>query len=189
MDTFPTIDTLRLSRHQRDALLADLDRQGVGPLYDLRRSERYPFRDDDGLLIRISGGRATYRVRPRNLSERGIALLHGTFAYPGSPVALVLRDRDGGPLLVRGRIMRCRHTLGRVHELGIRFDRPIDVQAFVDLQAAVADAPPPQVHTPYPVRDIVRLSRRLQQQAAGGADRAELRLTLGELVRVLRPHL
>src|SRR5690606_37388409 len=42
--------------------------------------------------------------------------------------ALVLPRLNGPPVVVPGRVVRCRHVAGVIHELGIQFQRSIDLR-------------------------------------------------------------
>ena len=125
------VDDLTVSR-----CLDRLDRQIRDPAgLDLRAAERLPYRvgrmtvdltaDDDAVV--------PYAAVCRNLSGTGIALLVGQFLWPGTACRLTLPSPYGHEETVTGRIVRCRYLVGSssVHEVGVRFDRPINVALFV----------------------------------------------------------
>lgn len=99
--------------------------------------------DEQGILIAALRPAAdqditAYKVRPLNISATGIAFLHGAFVYPGTECSVIARGKDGVPRQCTGHVVRCRMIQGRVHEIGMRFDEPIDISELVD-GAAEAD--------------------------------------------------
>ena len=69
----------------------------------------------------------------RDISNGGISLLHSSFFYPGTRcrITLPLRDDPSEVVVIDGVIKRCIHVEGVVHEIGIKFDKPIDSKKFV----------------------------------------------------------
>jgi CheY-like chemotaxis protein len=69
----------------------------------------------------------------RNLSNSGISVLHSSFFYPNTRCKITLprKDAPGQTSVIEGCIMWCTHVEGLVHEIGIKFDAPIDSSAFV----------------------------------------------------------
>lgn len=98
-----------------------------------RRFVRWPFRRES-VELRVThpgGNAAAMRVACRNLSAAGVSLLHSSFLHPGSACEVVLPS-VAGPVRVRGMIVRCQHRSGVVHEIGVRFDRAVAMQDFVE---------------------------------------------------------
>ncbi len=77
------------------------------------------------------GNVATYKVRPRNLSRGGIGFLHGSFCYNDTPCSITLRTIENDTTQVMGKVVRCVHVQGNVHEVGVRFEEPIEVYRYV----------------------------------------------------------
>lgn len=77
------------------------------------------------------GSKAKVRLCARNLSRWGMALLHNTYVYQGTLVQVELPTLDGKALPVLGRVRRCTHRGGVVHEIGVRFEAPIDLSRHV----------------------------------------------------------
>lgn len=75
--------------------------------------------------------RQSFTVAARNISCGGISVLHSSYTYTGSKVSTTLDRIDGKPYKATGSIVRCDHRGGVVHEIGIRFDKPIIVQEFI----------------------------------------------------------
>ena len=125
------IDTLRISEEQRQQILAELDgNQLEQAVRNRREHERHCFQDPNGLLVVIlhpGGNVVKYRVTPRNFSTAGVGFLHGNFLHTGTACLIAVRTRDGKALLVHGRVVRCSHVQDNVHEIGVQFDSPIEV--------------------------------------------------------------
>lgn len=99
-----------------------------------RKAPRVPYIVSGGIMARIrhfDGSLQKILVRPRNLSSSGIAFFHGSFVYRNTHCLLHLRTRNGSNVLHHACIMRCRHVAGQVHEVGARFDQPIDVDDYI----------------------------------------------------------
>jgi CheY-like chemotaxis protein len=91
---------------------------------------RWPFRHTS-LRIQIfhpGGATAVITVACRNISRAGIAILHSSYMHPGTKCQVILPHPTRGELPVDGWVTRCIHRSGVVHEIGIRFASPIDVQ-------------------------------------------------------------
>ena len=112
-----------------------IDRQALSDISRERREEpRVPFRLSVRLGVLLENelkGRRTYSLAPRNISCNGMSLLHGKFVYGGTNCVIGLQALDGQVVPTRGKVIWCRLISGRVHELGVRFDEPVDVGEFV----------------------------------------------------------
>jgi hypothetical protein len=86
------------------------------------------------------GTTAMFLVVPRKLTELGIRLLQGKFVYPSAKVVIKLPTIDGESILAVGYVKDCRHVRGRIHELDVRFEAPIDVQDFLPRKQDDANA-------------------------------------------------
>lgn len=98
-----------------------------------REFVRWPFhRDRIPVLIEQPGGtQLTLRLCCRNISRGGMSLFHNSFVHEGSKCVVRLPHPTHGDLDVQGRIVRCKHRGGVVHEIGVKFDAPIDAKQFV----------------------------------------------------------
>jgi CheY-like chemotaxis protein len=127
--------THRLGRLAVRRWLDRLDEQTVpAHVRELRTSQRYTYRpeavqvelrlpDDESIACRVAG---------RNLSRDGIGFLTDRFVYPRTPCRLILASPFGHDETVTGRVARCRYLLGStcLYEVGVVFDRPVDVAVF-----------------------------------------------------------
>ncbi|HEX8875257.1 MAG TPA: PilZ domain-containing protein [Phycisphaerales bacterium] len=126
-----------------------------------------------------SGDVQTHTVPPVDLSPGGMAFLHCSFLYPGSAISATLRTRDGEQMSVTGKVMRCEHVSGRVHEVGVKLDHPIDPTAL----GAKAEETAAKPAGPVPWEDIRRLAEKLAQLAGEAKDAASAGKLLSALAR------
>lgn len=126
-------NTLGLGPRELGALLDLLD-QAEGQKTHVRREfSRWAYRHQAiGIVLTHPGGSTTtLRLAGRNLSRGGIALLHSGFVHPGTKCRVELVRRDGGVREVPGEVARCQHRRGMLHELGIKFEKQINIREFV----------------------------------------------------------
>ena len=122
-------NTLNLQAKSLDSLLDTLDAsEGTS---SKRRFTRWSFRQKSvELRVIQSGGATSIKVAARNLSREGVSLLHNSFMHTGTPCQVMLPHPKRGPVPIRGKIVRCVHRAGVIHELGVKFDAAIDARAF-----------------------------------------------------------
>lgn len=151
------LDTLRLKPEEQQIVTQFLASRTREP-ERRRAARRGRFTNPAGLIIRVThpgGTVVAYRIRPRDMSELGMGFLHGNFLYPGSGCRLDLRRRDGEGIAMLARVARCDHITGRVHDVGIEFNEPIDLALFADLEMdepAAPDLTPPKARPAYWIR-------------------------------------
>jgi hypothetical protein len=128
-------DILRLKPQEADQILRAIDdktKDAVGR--ERRKAPRVPYRATPRVAVIIESeqlGKRTFALIPRNISCTGMSLLHGKFVYDGTPCVAGLKALDGQLVPVRGKVMWCRLITGRIHEIGIQFEEPIDLAEFV----------------------------------------------------------
>lgn len=127
----------RLDDAQVDRLLDQLDFDGLCHerlLTCRRKNKRYPYRVR-GISIGLNqnGEDATLVVSGRNLSTTGLAFLHLGPIPPGTACRIRLISLEGAEQVVLGTVAHCRalREKGNLHEVGTKFDQPIDPQRFV----------------------------------------------------------
>lgn len=104
-----------------------------------RRRPRYSFNTGEvNVQVRHpNGAETTYRMLTRNLNSHGIGFILGRYVYVNTVCAIELPTLDNERITVTGKVVHCRHLSGVIHELGIAFDRPIEVENFIaELQEA-----------------------------------------------------
>ena len=140
----PVVDTLRITDQERRQILSELDgRQISDAASDRREHERVPYQEAHGLLVVMShpgGNVVKYLVKPRNLSETGVGFLHGNFVHIGTACIMAIKTRSGKPILVNGHVARCIHVRSNVHEVGVHFEEPIDLDE-IDLDGPAETTP------------------------------------------------
>ncbi len=128
-------NTLKMGSIALAALLNALDRPEVGVAPSKRRRSflRWPYRREAIALDveRADGPTNRMMVATRNLSRGGVSVLHNTYLHAGTRVAITLSHPLRGPVSLRGKIVRCAHRSGVVHEIGIAFDQPVNAREFV----------------------------------------------------------
>ena len=128
-------DILRL-KPQETALILKQIEAGTKDVAarDRRQAPRVPYRQAPRVAVIVESeqvGKRTYALIPRNISRTGMSLLHGKFVYAGTACVAGLKALDGQLVPVRARVVWCRLITGRIHEIGIRFEEPIDLADFV----------------------------------------------------------
>ncbi len=125
-------DLLRITPEEAIQILGRLEGETrQSPIPDRRGARRFNYQHVPRIVVHLQDGRyglENYFIMvPRNISETGIGLLHGQFIYPQT-VCTIHHKTLGGKLAgVKGRVVYCRHVLGRVHEVGVQFDEPVDL--------------------------------------------------------------
>ncbi len=132
------IDTLKLSPKDRRSMIDSMeaDRLSQTVTTNNRRGVRVPF-NIGTIVIAVtqpSGHAVRYAVAPRNLSTRGLAFVHGRFLYKNSALQILLPDVDRKSIqILTGFVLDCRHITGLIHEVSVKFDKPMDLRRFVKL--------------------------------------------------------
>ena len=128
------VRSVPLDEAELECLLDRLDQDDqVVPGRGMQQWERYPYRRRD-IVLRLyqpGGTRQTLVVPARNISAWGMSLIHGGYVYIGTRCTVLLVTARDTRREIPGRVVRCRHTGGRVHEMGIRFEREIDTAEFL----------------------------------------------------------
>ena len=186
------VDTLRLSPAEYRSIVDDLERLPNPGAKPAIRGQRYPYAPRQPLVLQVTGMSIRYLVRARNLSARGICVLHGSFLYPGTACTIALIARDKEQICAQGTVAHCRCVHGRIHEVGIQFRDEIMLGDFVDLNtgAAAARAAPPAVGckgicTSAALSD---LALKLQSLIANGAAPEEVASVAAQIVSLFGPR-
>lgn len=125
-------NTLGLDDRALEKTLASLDNNDR-PGKPGRAFLRWPFRRTT-VPVHIthpSGQQVRIELACRNLSRGGMSLLHASFLHTGTRLTVTLRDGMGQVRELESTVVRCRHCVGMVHEIGVRFDEPIDIRDFM----------------------------------------------------------
>jgi len=125
-------NTLRLNAATLTRLIAEME-VGSSAHNSARSLVRWPFlKLAVTVAIHQGAGNSTrLQLACRNLSGEGVGLLHSSFLHTGTRCTVYLPQLVGAVVPVDGKVVRCRHVRGLVHELGIAFDKPINIRQFV----------------------------------------------------------
>ncbi|MFN7022110.1 MAG: response regulator [Phycisphaerales bacterium] len=84
-------------------------------------------------LVHPGGSQARLNVACRNLSSGGIGVLHSAYVHTGTPCIVELTNSRKVTQTIEGRVVRCTHVQGTIHDVGVRFERPINTKDFLAL--------------------------------------------------------
>jgi len=126
------LKTVRVNDEQVEALLNRVGSSTYSPGAERRHKERYDYRTQTIVHIQQPGDShfASYIVPTRNLSEGGTSFLFGGFVHTGTSCIIQLTTPDGIWCEVTGKVVGCRYLEGTIHEVMVRFDKPIDPSAY-----------------------------------------------------------
>ena len=147
----PSRRSLRIDDATIEKILNRLDLDAEAARLNRRHSPRYDYRVRSMLVEFPEGDSHTRHAVPcRNISREGISFLLGRFVYPGTPCRVRLVSEFNYAAEPAGTVVRCRYVPGTqgVHEAGIRFISPIDIEMFhhkaTTLRVLVVDENPVQ---------------------------------------------
>jgi len=128
------IETIKLSDRDKVRLVEAINKQSEKPVAKERRNLRVSYHGVNVVVKLIQQtGEIRHVVVPRNLSRGGLAFIHGRFVYPDTEIVVSLPSHNRDWVDIPGKIVRCRHVKGIVHEVSVTFDQPINVADFVGL--------------------------------------------------------
>ncbi len=148
----PALDTLQLSTYEYCATLNQLGiaaEEHEGPTKRRHARFRYWRRDVKVRIHRNVGTSTPYIVRSHNISAGGIAFLHGFFVQTDTRCDVALMTLTQRPTVFGGRVVRCRYLGGKTHELGVAFERSIDLRDYIPDYVAPADEEPTADELPH----------------------------------------
>lgn len=128
-------NTVRLSQRELERLLEQFEQsQGTTGSPD-REFVRWNYRIEAVQIVieQSSGHKVTLPVATRNISRGGISILHSSYMHTKTPCEVVLTTPSGTQQTIAGRVMRCIHIQGRVHEIGIKFNEQISTKDLLGL--------------------------------------------------------
>lgn len=96
-----------------------------------RRARRVAFRHDCVKIESINGAGVTGFVAAFDLSRGGVGLISEGVIKTGSIVLVALHRPDGKSDRLAGRVAHCRSFAGQWYSIGVRFEREIDVRAYL----------------------------------------------------------
>lgn len=152
MDDSRHDDRERVKRDQKfvKECLDKLDAGSNRNRKDTRTAPRHQYRVRE-LTVELTNPGGTirrYAAPTRNISSRGLGFIIGHFVYPGSICRATLVSIQNHELVQVGRVVRCRYLegTGQLHEVGVKFDVPIEVGMFhrgaAPMRVLIADDDP-----------------------------------------------
>lgn len=173
--------TLRLTDYQQVNLQDELEREGgarcpATPRLRFPAGCRIPVE-----FTHLGGPRTRVQAPGRDLSVNGLGLFHSSYLHPGTQAAATLRTTDGESFRVTGRVTRCTHVRGSVHEVGIVLDAEIDPTMFIGTPMPVVAANEPDYALGATLAG--ELAALMERRAPG----PEVMAKLAEIVRKVRP--
>lgn len=128
------IQSIKLAPAELKELLDELD--GYGTERDEFSSRRQHARlrcRTEAVLVTIDqpGQRVAFSVPLRNISDGGAAFLHRSMLHNGTPCTFAVLLVGGGRMKVPAKVVRCRHIRGMIYEIGLKFDRAVDLRQLV----------------------------------------------------------
>ena len=132
MDRTEFLDLVRLELPQRRKLLAMLDNDGAEKRHG-RKSSRHPCRGEMIPILVLHPGKVinAFLVLMRNLSAGGLSIIHGGYLHAGTECRVLLASIEGAKIVLSGKVRRCRHIKGNLHEIGLEFESAIVPEDFV----------------------------------------------------------
>ncbi|MEM8783174.1 MAG: hypothetical protein AAGE65_10020 [Planctomycetota bacterium] len=120
------LDTLRLTEAEFQQIICDIDVAAAlrGEVDHGRRNDRIECHGAGyltGLLPGERGGFKVLRLRPLDVSVRGVGFLNGRYMYPDTRMMFVLERVSGGGVRVPGVVRHCTHLTRHVHRIGVEF--------------------------------------------------------------------
>lgn len=134
----PGKNTLKLTSSELDRLLNRYDVGEEGTPTNIKRTfRRFQFRRESVVLevIHPGGSSTKIAVAGRNLSVGGLCVLHSCYVHVGSKCVVWLPHPDLKWVRVPGEVRRCAHLEGRVHEIGIAFDKELPARDLLRMDA------------------------------------------------------
>lgn len=123
---------VRKTAEELEAILDALDNGPNKPESGKRIADRYGYRNRVVVEFPDEGEETHATVVCRNISQTGMSFLTHRFVYPGTRCKIRLVSELKHVQMVSGAVKRCRYVKGTasVHEVGLKFDQPIDVAMF-----------------------------------------------------------
>lgn len=171
--------TLRLTDAEH-AKLQDESYHNPGTAKAGAERVRFPKGTSIRVEMMYSDGTRAFLLSPgRDLSESGIGVFHNSYVHTGVACIVTLRTIDGESVMRTGRVRRCIHLRGSVHEVGIQFDQPLDLSLFVTGVSCNAPQGPDYHAAGAAVIELQALVSRRAPEAA-------IRVKVAELLRAVR---
>ena len=135
------IQTLRIEPRKLASMLEDLRQEE-----SISTPEQGPENDrvwlNKKILVNFKGKYSSanqYEAHVRNISATGMSFVLGVYTYPDTPCTITIHTYSGEQQCLSGTVVRCRHLMGMIHEIGARFDSEIELDEFIDQSSRSLD--------------------------------------------------
>ena len=134
------VDALRISDAEWYACVQEMDLRAMQQkgINESRLETRQPYRNIAKIILSIrsyDGRLQQFKVRAYDLSRTGLGFLHGAYVYEGSQVELLMQHHVNGMIRIPASIVSCVHVKKRIHQVGAKFDEPIELDDFLMSEA------------------------------------------------------
>jgi len=125
-------NTLNLSAERLAILMDELDQMNDDATAR-RNHARLEYRKHSMAVevFQPSGGSVVFCVACRNISRGGLSVLHSSYMHLGTKCRVKLRHKHQGDQWILATVAQCQHVTGRVHSVGMKFVREIEVNDYV----------------------------------------------------------
>lgn len=129
-------DSVRMSELERKAAIERLTLGEIGT--GGRAARRYPrITLPPGITLQAliqhpGGGELHVRAVLRDISRGGYGMFHGGYLHVGTRIVSTFVGPDGAAMISQaGRVVRCVHLQGSVHEVGVEFEGDLALESLV----------------------------------------------------------
>lgn len=137
------MNVLRLNDAERKALLQQIAvKANAEPMSAKRQDTRYALPPEYSILGEFflpQGASQRLLVSLRDISRGGLAMLYGNYVHKGTKCMFIICDGQRKPRVTSsGEVIRCNHVKGTVHDVGVKFDRPLPVDMLLNVTTTEA---------------------------------------------------
>lgn len=130
-------NSIGLGERELAQFVGEMSGRDVPDAVKRRQYVRWPYPKSVAVGIRHGsrGDMIAMAMACRNISSGGMSLLHRAFIHNGSGIRICLKKLSGEIVGIDGVVVHSRHVRGTTHEVGVRFDNPIDPREFLSLSS------------------------------------------------------
>lgn len=128
------IDILRLKLKEVWDLLAIRAQNSADDYQERRQSIRHRMPVNAHIILGMDEvmSKPKFLTYPIDLSSGGVGLLHGKFEYNDTRCTVVIPTLEGDLIKHNAQIVRCHHNQKNVHDVGLKFDTPIQIEHYIE---------------------------------------------------------